>query len=442
MKPKNFLSFKRLKTLFFLTLIMGGFAFVFKSFVILMMVLNLFSFIPNQSNIGLNILVVGTDNVDGTQRSDAISVIHVNNNLTDIRALSIPRDTRVNIEGYGPSKLNHAYAYGGISLLKRTISEFLSIPIDHYVIINAAGLKQIVDEVGGINIHIDSPMVYDDYAGNLHINFAQGNHQLNGEDLVKFIRFRNDSQGDIGRIRRQQQVIEQLYDQLFKFESIALSPKLLKLFLSSFKTDISFLKASRWVNTFFKVKDNANVSFFTVPGSVRIIDGVSYWRPNIVYLDSLITKTFVDFKGENSIPKTNIISDKKFVSKNQIKRVKQHLVLDQQQSIRSEDPVLVEVLNGNGQAGIASSTARFLKEKNMVITRVDNSESFDYKNTIIVDWKGDLEKSLRLAKLLNIDPSNIVVYDRKEKPLDITLVLGKNWTDDIISKLASYDIRN
>ena len=158
---------------------------------------------------------------------------------------------------------------------------------------------------------------------------------------------------------------------------------------------------------------------------MRIIDGVSYWRPNIVYLDSLITKTFVDFKGENSIAKTNAISDKKFVSKNQIKRVKQQLVLDQQQSIRTEDPVLVEVLNGNGQAGIASSTARFLKEKNIVIKRVDNSESFDYKNTIIVDWKGNLEKSLRLAKLLNIDPSNIVVYDRKEKPLDITLVLGK-----------------
>ena len=113
------------------------------------------------------------------------------------------------------------------------------------------------------SIFIDSPMVYDDYAGNLHINFARGKHQLNGEDLVKFIRFRNDSQGDIGRIRRQQQVIEQLYDQLFKFESIALSPKLLKLFLSSFKTDISFLRASRWVNTFFKVKDKANVFYGT-----------------------------------------------------------------------------------------------------------------------------------------------------------------------------------
>ena len=63
-------------------------------------------------------------------------------------------------------------------------------------------------------------MVYDDYAGNLHINFAQEIISLMVKDLVKYIRFRNDSQGDIGRIKRQQQVIERFYDQLFKFESL------------------------------------------------------------------------------------------------------------------------------------------------------------------------------------------------------------------------------
>ena len=407
----------------------------------LVMVVNLFSLMPDKLNTGLNFLVVGTDNVEGTKRSDAISVIHVNSDLTNIRALSIPRDTRVNIEGYGPSKLNHAYAYGGILLLRRTVSEFLSIPIDHYVVIDAAGLKQIIDEIGGVNIYVDEPMIYNDYAGGLHIDFPKGRHQLNGKDLVKYIRFRNDSQGDIGRIKRQQQVIEELFNQFFTIESIFRSPKLINLFLSSFKTDMSFLQVTQWTNSFFKVKDSTNVSFFTVPGSVRIIDGVSYWRPNIVYLDSLITKTFVDFKVTDKSLEPRPIS-KKFVSKNQIKRVKQQLVLDQQQAIANNDPLVVEVLNGNGKVGIASSTARFLKAKNMIVTRVDNSESFNYKNTLIVDWKGNLEKSMKLAKLLNIDPSNIVVYDRKEKPLDITLVLGKNWTGDTINKLAKNDIRN
>ena len=76
--------------------------------------------LPIKHNVGVNILLVGTDHVEGTRRSDAISVIHINNDQTKIRALSIPRDTRVNIENIGVSKINHAYAYGGIKLLKKT----------------------------------------------------------------------------------------------------------------------------------------------------------------------------------------------------------------------------------------------------------------------------------------------------------------------------------
>ena len=53
------------------------------------------------------------------------------------------------LDGIGISKINHAYAYGGINLLKNTVSEFLSIPIHNYIIINTDGLKQIIDAVGG-----------------------------------------------------------------------------------------------------------------------------------------------------------------------------------------------------------------------------------------------------------------------------------------------------
>ena len=291
-----------------------------------MMVVNLFSLIPNQSNMGLNILVVGTDNVDGTQRSDAISVIHVNNDLTDIRALSIPRDTRANIEGQGPSKLNHAYAYGGISLLKRTVSEFLSIPIDHYVIINAAGLKQIVDEIGGIKINIDSPMVYDDYAGNLHINFAPGNHQLNGEDLVKLFDLEMILKVILGALSASNKLLSGFMINYLSLNQLHCHQKVAQIIFPISKNGYIFFKGKSLFETIFKVKDNANVSF-TVPGSVRIIDGVSYWRPNIVYLDSLITKTFVDFKEGSLIADNHIVSDKKFVSKSQLSELSNNLYL-------------------------------------------------------------------------------------------------------------------
>ena len=75
------------------------------------------------------------------------------------------------------------------------------------------------------------------------------------------------------------------------------------------------------------------------------------------------------------------------------------------------------------------------------MVRINNSESFNYESTLIVDWKGNLEKSMQLAKLLQIDESNIVVYDRKDKPLDITLVLGKDLSNDYLAGLKNNEKR-
>ena len=132
--------------------------------------------------------------------------------LISIRALSIPRDTRVSIENVGVSKVNHAYAYGGIKLLRKTVSDFLSIPIHNHIIINSNGIKKLIDEVGGVNVFIENEMKYDDFAGDLHINFKSGDNHLDGENLLKYVRFRNNSKGDIGRIERQQQVTKLLFE--------------------------------------------------------------------------------------------------------------------------------------------------------------------------------------------------------------------------------------
>lgn len=406
-----------------------GFIFILKFVVGLSFIVQLLTLLPGEHHSGVNILLVGTDEVEGTQRSDAISVIHINEELSHVRALSIPRDTRVNIDGHGPSKINHAYAYGGISLLKQTVSNFLSIPIHHHVVVDAQGVKSIIDAVGGISIHIDQPMKYDDYAGNLHINFDKGLAHLNGEKLIQYVRFRSNSKGDIGRIERHQQVAKLLFDQIFQVKNLAISPKLIRIFISSVKTDLGIAKMSHYLNVFLRKQSELKVQFLTVPGSVRLIEGVSYWRPNIVYLDHLISKVFVDYALE---PMTT--RKKAQVPTHLIRRVNQQLAMDDKQLVHAT-PFTIEVLNGNGTAGLASQTAKFLRSKQLRVTSISNSQSFDYQETLIVDWKGNIEKSLKLAKLLNIKPSNIVVYDRKDKPLDITLVLGKNWTSGYLEGL-------
>ena len=196
---------------------------------------HMISLLPSKNNVGINVLVVGTDEVEGTRRSDAISVIHINQEQAKVRALSIPRDTRVTIDGIGVSKINHAYAYGGVNLLSKTVSDFLSIPIHNHIVINSKGIKTLIDEIGGITINVESPMQYDDFAGNLHINFKAGKTHLNGEDLLKYVRFRNDSEGDIGRIERQQAVSTLLFNQIFRLRSLVISQNCFVYFLNPLK---------------------------------------------------------------------------------------------------------------------------------------------------------------------------------------------------------------
>ncbi len=145
---KGSVRVKKIKRTLVVAGLMLAVFYVLKFVISLSLLVHIIGILPNNQSYGINVLVVGTDNVDGSKRSDAISVIHINKDQTKVRALSIPRDTRVNIESVGVSKINHAYAYGGVSLLRKTVSEFLSIPIHNHIVINADGIKTLIDEVG------------------------------------------------------------------------------------------------------------------------------------------------------------------------------------------------------------------------------------------------------------------------------------------------------
>ena len=93
------------------------------------------------------------------------------------------------------------------------------------------------------------------------------------------------------------------------------------------------------------------------------------------------------------------------------------------------DGLKCEVLNGIGVPGIAKFAAKVFKALGMVVPRFANAGHFDYTKTMIVDWRGSVDQSLELANLLEIDPANIIVYNLPHKPLDFTVVLGKDWLD-------------
>ena len=152
----------------------------------------------------LSILLLGVDERAGDRgRSDTMIVLTVNPTTKDTKMLSIPRDTYVEIEGYGMDKINHAFAFGGIELSRKTVEKLLEIPIDYVAQVNMESFKDIVDAVGNITIQNELDFTYEG------THFPLGELTLNGEKALKYVRMRyDDPQGDFGRQNRQKKAIQ------------------------------------------------------------------------------------------------------------------------------------------------------------------------------------------------------------------------------------------
>jgi LCP family protein required for cell wall assembly len=144
----------------------------------------------NSPQAPVTILVLGRDTRDTESdpgRADTIMVIHLNPGEKRVVVLSIPRDTLVDIPGYGRDKINAAYAYGGEELMIKTVSNFLDARINHYVTLDFDGFVKLVDEMGGVDIVVDRPLI-DPKTG---ANFSAGKHHLTGEQALAFTDLRN-----------------------------------------------------------------------------------------------------------------------------------------------------------------------------------------------------------------------------------------------------------
>lgn len=140
--------------------------------------------------------------IDVGVRPDSLSVAAYDTATNSCRLLSIQRDSRVELPGYGLSKINHALAMGGIEYQKLVVEQFLGIPIDHYALIDFTGVAAVVDKIGGVDVVIsDDPFTIGEYT------FKPGPAHLSGSEALAYSRYRNGPDGDFGRIRRQHQII-------------------------------------------------------------------------------------------------------------------------------------------------------------------------------------------------------------------------------------------
>ena len=230
-----------------------------------------------------NILLLGVDS-NGPDtlpfsgvRSDTIIIINVDMHGKSINAVSIPRDSKVYLaDEHGIQKINAAYALGGIELTKKTIEETLGIKIHNYIIVNAEGVRKLIDAIGGVPIHIDQNMHYRDNSAKLNINFDKGYYVLNGEQAEEYLRFRKDMLGDIGRVHRQQKFINALIEKIKSPDAIRKIPDALKIASLYTRTDLNLYQMSQYAAIARDIDLN-KVEFVMLPGAPNKKGIISYW---------------------------------------------------------------------------------------------------------------------------------------------------------------------
>jgi len=251
----------------------------------LIVFLNYFGIFPFSSNIlsynRINMLIVGCDEIENQGRADTIVLLSISPKTKNVLILSIPRDIRVEIPERGMDKINHAYAFGGKGLISKTVSSFLDIPINFYVIVDFIKFVNIIDELGGVEINIEKEMHYIDKAGGLNINLYPGKQILDGEKALQYIRFRHDNLGDLGRIKRQQKLVEALINKMMNLGSVTKITQILEGLKTYLETDLKLQDAVALANLFKGVSQDKFI-IETVQGNPVYINGISYLEPDTI----------------------------------------------------------------------------------------------------------------------------------------------------------------
>lgn len=219
---------------------------------------------------GFTVLLLGVDKREGDQgRSDTMILASVQQD--SVKMLSIPRDTRVEIAEKGTEdKINHAYAFGGVSMAAKTVEEFLDVPVDYYVDLNMEGLESLVDAVGGVDV--DSPFAFS-YGGD---HFTKGTIHLTGSEALNYARMRyEDPNGDFGRQERQRQVIQAVIKKGTEPQTVLKYGSVLGAIGSNVQTNLSLGDIAAIQRNYGSARNR--IESETINGSGEKIDGVYYY---------------------------------------------------------------------------------------------------------------------------------------------------------------------
>lgn len=373
-----------------------------------------------------NILILGTD-IEYSRRgrilptrSDTILVASLDPVKKQVNVLSVPRDTRVHIPGrHGYDKINAALAYGGPLLTAQTVSDFLQVPIHHWVMLKLDGVENLVNALGGVEIDVERNMQYLDRSAGLRISLKKGRQVLDGAKAHQYIRFRHDAYGDIGRVQRQQHFLQAVSEKLLEPMTIMRLPQLIEVAKANVETSLTTPELLRYANWGKGLTMDA-VHMVMVPGEFSGGQyAASYWLP--------------DRDEARRIARTMLTADAE-ASADRFERTVGTASAPVSAAVKRE--TRITVLNGTGRTGIANEAAQLLRSDGWTVWTVSTHASSDVERTRIISQKGDDALGGAIAQALGVqaEPVSASLGDIQT---DFTVVLGQDFLQALRSPRAS-----
>lgn len=236
--------------------------------------------------------------VRGAQRTDTIMLVHFTEDRQSAYAVSIPRDTWVDLPGYGKNKVNAAYSLGGAPLFVETIENLTNVRVDHVAIVDWTGFMGFTDAVGGVDVVI--PETTSDAARGGY-TWERGPQHLDGTRALLYVGQRYGlPRGDFDRVRRQQNFIKLLANKLLS-AGVATSPGKLGDVIETFVKHVTVdedLGQIEMARLAFSLRDlgTEDMTFLTVPNNGTGRAGAA---SIVVYDEQQANELWQDFRDED-----------------------------------------------------------------------------------------------------------------------------------------------
>lgn len=376
----------------------------------------------------INVLLLGAagKGKPGQNLTDTIMLASLDTKNKKTALLSLPRDLYVNIpETHTFTKLNSVYQYGlnnaeEVSPIKKVIEEITGLPIHYFLIIDFEGFTKVIDDLGGINVEVERDIFDPRYPGPGYsyetFALAKGLQHLDGATALKYARERHDDpEGDFGRAKRQQKVIQAVKNKVFSLETfldVFKLNKLLNTLGEHVKTDINLEDIEGFIGLVQEL-DLQNISN-------AVVDA---WQK-----DSLLKVSHVFFGGVRAfvlVPRVGNYSEIQDLAAN-VFNLKE---IERRKNEINQEKASLAILNRSGDKNIPAKIKNLLENKlylGPLKTLSEKGNFIEARTTVIDQTQGT--KIFTLDELLKRLPATLASKNNGilDTGNDLVIVLGKD----------------